>query len=74
VRARVAAPAAAGDDLYADELAGQASGKVVVAAGVPEGGSELLAVVQISAVDSGQQVRLRAPDGPPLELLPLPYA
>ena len=73
-RARVFAPAAAGDDLYADEFAGQASGKVVAAAAVPGGGSELLAVVQISALEGGQPIRLRAPDGPHLELLPLPYA
>lgn len=73
-RARVSAPAAAGDDLYADEFAGQASGKVVAAAAAPGGGSELLAVVQISALEGGQPIRLRAPDGPHLELLPLPYA
>lgn len=73
-RARVSAPAAAGDDLYADEFAGQASGKVVAAAAVAGGGSELLAVVQISALEGGQPIRLRAPDGPLLELLPLPYA
>ena len=73
-RARVSAPASVGDDLYADEFAGQASGKVVAAAAVPGGGSELLAVVQISALDSAQPIRLRAPDGPQLELLPLPYA
>jgi hypothetical protein len=73
-RARVSSPAAAGDDLYADELAGQASGKVVAAAAVPGGGSELLAVLQIGALDSGQAIRLRAPDGPLLEFLPLPYA
>ncbi|HEU4644323.1 MAG TPA: folate-binding protein [Burkholderiales bacterium] len=73
-RARVSSPAVAGDDLYADEFAGQASGKVVAAAAVPGGGSELLAVVQISALEGGQPIRLRAPDGPHLELLPLPYA
>lgn len=74
VRAHVAAAAAAGDELFADEAPGQASGTVVNAAATPEGGSELLAVVQISAVDGGHPIRLRAPDGPPLELLPLPYA
>jgi folate-binding protein YgfZ len=73
-RARVSALAAAGDELYADEFAGQASGKVVAAAAVAGGGSELLAVVQISALEGGQPIRLRAPDGPHLELLPLPYA
>lgn len=74
VRAHAAAPAAAGDELFADEAPGQASGIVVNAAAVSGGGSELLAVVQISAVESGQPIRLRAPDGPPLELLPLPHA
>lgn len=74
VRARVLAQAAAGDELFADELPGQASGAVVNAAPVPEGGSELLAVVQISALEGGKPIRLRAADGPVLELLPLPYA
>ncbi|MDH3319195.1 MAG: folate-binding protein [Betaproteobacteria bacterium] len=74
VRARVAAPAAAGDELFADALPGQASGAVVNAALEPEGGSELLAVAQISALEGGQPIRLRAADGLALELLPLPYA
>jgi tRNA-modifying protein YgfZ len=74
VRARVAAGAAAGDELFAADLPGQASGVVANAAALPEGGSEVLAVVQIGSVDGGQPFRLRAADGPPLELLPLPYA
>ncbi|MGH8721577.1 MAG: YgfZ/GcvT domain-containing protein, partial [Burkholderiales bacterium] len=74
VRARVAAQAAAGDELFADELPGQASGAVVNAALLPEGGSELLAVAQISALEGARPIRLRAADGPVLELLPLPYA
>jgi folate-binding protein YgfZ len=74
VRARVAALAAAGDDLYADELPGQASGMVANAAPVPGGGTEVLAVAQISALESGRPMRLRAADGPELELLALPYA
>jgi tRNA-modifying protein YgfZ len=74
VRARVAAPAAAGDELFADAMPGQASGAVVNAAAAPEGGCELLAVAQISALEGSQPLRLRAADGPPLELLPLPYA
>jgi hypothetical protein len=74
VRARVAAAAAAGDELFADELPGQASGAVVNAAAAPGGGSELLAVAQISALESAQPLRLRSADGPALELLPLPYA
>jgi folate-binding protein YgfZ len=74
VRARVAAQAAAGDELFADELPGQASGAVVNAASAPDGSSELLAVVQISAAEGTMPIRLRAADGPVLELLPLPYA
>jgi hypothetical protein len=74
VRARVAASAAAGDELFADDLPGQASGMVVNAAAAPTGGSELLAVAQISALESAQPLRLRSAEGPALELLPLPYA
>jgi folate-binding protein YgfZ len=74
VRARAAAAATAGDELYADDLAGQPAGLVVNAAASPEGGSELLAVLQVSSIDAAGPVRLRAPDGPALELLPLPYA
>jgi folate-binding protein YgfZ len=74
VRARVAAHAAAGDELYADDMPGQPGGMVVNAAAVPGGASELLAVVQIGSVQGGQPIRLRAAGGPALELLPLPYA
>jgi len=74
LRARVAALAAPAAELYADDLSGQSGGTVVNAASVPEGGSELLAVAQIGSLDSGSPIRLGAPDGPRLELLPLPYA
>ena len=74
VRARVAAAAAPGGALYADDLPGQASGTVVNAAPAPEGGSELLAVVQISSLENATAIRLGAADGPRLELLPLPAA
>jgi folate-binding protein YgfZ len=74
VRARVAAAAAPGSDLYAADLPGQASGTVVNSAPVPEGGTELLAVVQISSLESASAIRLGAGDGPQLELLPLPTA
>jgi hypothetical protein len=73
-RARVAAAAAPGDELYAADLPGQASGTVVNAAPAPEGGSELLAVVQISSLEGAGAIRLGAADGPQLELLPLPDA
>lgn len=74
VRARVQAIAAPGDDLVAADLPGQASGTVANAVALPEGGSELLAVVQISSLDSASPIRLGAADGPQLELLPLPAA
>jgi folate-binding protein YgfZ len=74
VRARVAAAAAPAMDVHAEDAPAQASGTVVNAAGLPEGGSELLAVVQISSLESASALRLAAPDGPRLELLPLPSA
>ena len=51
----------------------QACGTVVNAAADPGGGSALLAVVQQAAVEAND-IRLNAPDGPPLVLQPLPYA
>jgi folate-binding protein YgfZ len=74
VRARIAAAAAPGNDLYAADLPGQASGTVVNAAPAPDGGTELLAVVQISSLQSASPIRLGAADGQQLELLPLPAA
>lgn len=73
-RARVAAAAAPGDELYAADLPGQACGTVVYAAPAPEGGSELLAVAQISSLEGAGALRLGAADGPQLELLALPDA
>jgi folate-binding protein YgfZ len=74
VRARVAARAAAAQDLFAADIPGQAAGSVVNASVAPDGSSELLAVVQISSLEGAQAIRLGAADGPVLELLPLPYA
>jgi folate-binding protein YgfZ len=74
VRARVAAPAAPAQDVFAEDAPAQASGSVVNAASSTQGGSELLAVVQISSLDAGSALRLGAADGPRLELLPLPAA
>jgi folate-binding Fe-S cluster repair protein YgfZ len=72
VRARVGSAAEPGNDLYADDLAGQACGTVVNAAPAPDGTTELLAVVQISSLESASPLRLGAADGPALELLSLP--
>jgi len=61
-----------GDRVYSPVFADQPCGTVVNAAPAPEGDAEFLAVVQLAAVASGN-VRLGAPDGPRLTLLPLPY-
>lgn len=74
VRAQVAAAAAPGDALYSEDLPGQPSGLVVNAAALDEGGSEVLAVVQIGSIEGGHPIHLRAADGPMLELQPLSYA
>lgn len=66
------APAAAGTALV-QGATGEAAGIVVDAAPLPGGGSELLAVVELAALQRGP-LRLGAADGPPLEPLPLPYA
>lgn len=57
-----------GQPLYADESPGQASGTVVNAAG-----DEALAVVQVSAIESGTPIRVQ-PRGAALERAALPYS
>ena len=74
VRARAPVPAAPGDDVFADSIPGQAAGTVVNAAALAEGGSEILAVVQISVLEAGEPIHLREPAGPVLAPLALPYA
>ena len=71
--ANVAAAAAAGDELYSEDLGDQASGVVVNSEASPEGGHDLLAVVQ-TASREGSTVHLKSPGGPVLRFLPLPYA
>jgi len=62
----------AGQDLFSGEP--QAIGTIVSAAPRPEGGYEFLAVMQSSAAESGDALRLGAPDGPVARLASLPYA
>ncbi len=62
-----------GDRIFSSAFEGQPCGTVVNAAPSPGGGCDLLAVLQIAAAERGD-ARLRAPDGPPLAALPLPYA
>jgi len=71
--ANVAAPAAAGDPLYSEDLGDQASGIVVNAEASPDGGYDLLAAVQ-TASREGSTVHLKSLGGPVLRFLPLPYA
>jgi folate-binding protein YgfZ len=59
--------------LYSAAFGDQPCGTVVDAAASPDGGSDLIAVLQIAAAERGDP-RLRAPDGPALTPLPLPYA
>lgn len=63
---------AAGDELYSADMEGQASGMIVNAERSPDGGFDVLAVIQIGSAEAGT-VHWKTPDGPVLELLPLPY-
>ncbi|MFA7280012.1 MAG: folate-binding protein YgfZ [Sterolibacterium sp.] len=67
------AAASPGDHLYAPETGEQSCGRVLDVAQAPQGGRDLLAVIQSSCADGGQ-VHLGSPSGPSLHLLPLPYA
>jgi hypothetical protein len=67
------AAAAPGDSLYSADFADQASGTVVNAAPAPEGGWDVLAVVQVESANN-QTLHLGSPDGHALSLKPLPYA
>ena len=71
--ANVAAAAAAGDELCSEDLGDQASGMVVNSEASPDGGHDLLAVVQ-TASREGSTVHLKSLAGPVLRFLPLPYA
>lgn len=65
-----------GQDLYdpASSTPDQSVGKVAAAAPWPDGGWEVLAVVQIASAEGRGGLRLGAPDGPELALRELPYA
>jgi tRNA-modifying protein YgfZ len=59
------------DDVYSDELQDQAAGMIVNSAANPEGGYDVLAVLQTSSIDS--VVRWKSREGPLLNFRPLPY-
>ncbi len=62
----------AGSDVFSPEFGEQSAGKVVMAAPAPEGGSDLLAVVQVSSRESNT-VHLGSPIGEHLRFDVLPY-
>ncbi len=64
--------AAPGDELFSPDLEGQASGMIVNAHPSPDGGCDVLAVIQISSAETGN-VHWKTADGPALRFLPLPY-
>ncbi|MBX3650772.1 MAG: folate-binding protein YgfZ [Burkholderiales bacterium] len=71
-RAKLDAPAAAGDKLYCVELGDQAAGMIVTAAAAGTG-HEVLAVLQTAYAHSSRY-HLGSLQGPQLDLLDLPYA
>ena len=71
-RAKLAAPAAAGDKLYCAELGDQAAGMIVTSA-LAGTEHEILAVLQTAYAHSSRY-HLGSLQGPQLDLLSLPYA
>jgi folate-binding protein YgfZ len=65
-------PVSAGDELFSADMGNQSSGTVVNAAPSPGSGYDVLAVVQISSAEASQ-FRWKSPEGPALEITPLPY-
>ena len=67
------APLQAGDALFSPDLDAQPSGMVVNVQAAPEGGYDLLAIVQTSSIAQGA-LHAGSVDGPLLRIEPLPYA
>jgi len=61
-----------GDELFSSALDGQASGMVVNAQAAPDGGYDLLAVIQTASI-SERAVHFKSAGGPALSFQPLPY-
>ncbi len=61
-----------GDKLFSTQTGDQSSGMIVNAAPAPDGGHDVLAVIQIESAQRAD-VHWRSPDGPRLELMELPY-
>jgi len=63
----------AGDELYSIDIADQSSGNIVNAALSPNGGFDILAVIQQSSIDSSQ-IHWQSLQGPVLQIKSLPYS
>ena len=61
-----------GDKLYSAGTGEQACGMIVNAAAAPDGGFDMLAVMQIESAQRGD-VHWKSPEGPRLKFLELPY-
>ena len=70
---RSSIPVSAGDELFSADMADQSSGMVVNAAPSPEGGFDLMAVIQTSSAEAGL-IHWQSLEGPTLEMMPLPYS
>lgn len=67
-------PPIEGDALFAaSSKSGQGAGKIVNVSPAPDGGFDVLAVIEISSVDSGS-IHLGDSSGPELEFMDLPYS
>ena len=64
---------AAGDPLFGAQFGDQACGAIVNAAPAPDGGRDLLAVIQIASAQNDRIRVAQAAAAPVLALLPLPY-
>jgi hypothetical protein len=69
-------PVAAGDELFSAEMEDQPVGMIVNAANSPDGGVDVLAVVQTAWAGEATEgkIRWRSLDGPPLAFMSLPYS
>ncbi|MDD4963454.1 MAG: folate-binding protein [Gallionella sp.] len=66
-RAHITSPAQVGDELFSADMAGQASGMVVNVAPAPDGGYDLLAVLQISSRET-QSIHWQSLEGEVIQL------
>lgn len=66
-------PVSAGDGLFSADLIEQSSGRIVNAAPAPQGGFDVLAVIQQSSSET-ESIHWQTLDGPVLKIRSLPYS